>query len=252
MHKPSIWVFCFALICTYPSYADTQVILIDKQEIVVPTFEGFKFTSDRNSAEFKKLDADFLTTEAISQGYYYEENPSSNLTRVISLLSYKSTPIYVTKKMWARGKNDLYEDSQKPFVKEGDGAKVEQNIYESITHPDLYNTYISEIKVYVKKNDKYQYILSSLDSKTYVYLNGKILIIMISFQGINAFNKNNIEWAKVISETTAQRLIELNPPTEASLKAEKEEERHFWKVIIVIIVSAGSILLKYRAKIFKK
>lgn len=251
MYKASIWIFCYALICT-PCYADTKIILVDKQEIVVPTFEGFQFTSDRNSAEFKKLDADYTSTEqTFTQGYYYEENPTS-LNRVISLLSYKSAPAYVTKNEWAKAKNDIYEDSQKPFIKEEDGAKAEQIPYESITQPDLYNTYISEIKIYLKKGDKYQYLLSTLDAKTYVYLNGKVIVLMLTMDGTNAFNKSNVEWAKVISEKTAQRLIELNPPTPASLAAAKREEAadqwHRWKIILLVLVGGVALVWRYRKK----
>lgn len=247
-------IFCSGFFST--AFADTKTILVDKQEITVPTFEGFEFTSDRNSAEFKKLDADYVTTgQTITHGYYYEPTPGK-LSKVISILSYQSSPEFITKKDWTRAKNDIYEDSQKPIIKEESGAKAEQIMRESITTPDLYNTYIAETKIYIKKNDKYDYVLSNLDSKTYLYLNGKVIVLMITIDGINAFNDDTIKWAKTISQTTAERLIELNPPTQATLQAEKKEEaadeRHRWKVILLVIIGAASLLWRYRDKIMNK
>lgn len=255
MRRYFIFVFfCYGFFST--AFADTKTILVNKQEITVPTFEGFEFTSDRNSDEFKKLDADYVTTgQTITHGYYYEPTPGK-LSKVISILSYQSSPDFITKKDWSRAKNDIYEDSQKPIIKEEAGAKAEQTMRESITTPELYNTYIAETKIYIKKNDKYDYVLSNLDAKTYIYLNGKVIVLMITIDGINAYNENTVKWAKTISEATAERLIELNPPTEATLQAEKKEaeadERHRWKVILLVVIGALSMVWRYKDKILSK
>ncbi|MGE3318018.1 MAG: hypothetical protein AB7I18_01870 [Candidatus Berkiella sp.] len=241
-------VCAITFFCTL-CFADTSTILIDKKEVIVPNYEGFTLVSDRNSPEFKKIDASFTSSpNAVTYGYYLQNNPGTDL-KIISLLGLVNAPEYLSKKEWTTAKNDIYQDSQKPQgVQEDENTKLVPTLTESITQPELYNTYIYNVKYYAKNNGAFTEVGSTLDTKTYVYLNGKIIIVMISMNDRNSYNEENIKWAKVISVATAEKLIELNPPTEADLKAEKQASNSAIKVILAII--AG--LIYYIIKFFRR
>lgn len=127
-----------------------------------------------------------------------------------------------------------------------------QSIIESVTDHDLYNSYITETKVFLKENNSSDYVYSILDAKTYINVNGRIVIVFINIEGDNAYNVSTLEWAKVISKAAAEKIIELNPPTEQELKtannAEQKDKLDQIKFIILIVLAILALLWKFRFK----
>jgi hypothetical protein len=252
--KKSIRLVLVSIICFFSilCFAETTTIAIDNKNLVLPHFDGFKLISDRESIEFKKIEDQYTSDKnTIPYAHYYETNPGK-LTRLISIYGYKEKPNYLTKKQWLQAKNSIYEDSQKPRTIEQVDAKYVQTIIESVIDHDLYNSYITETKVFLKENNKSDYVYSILDAKTYINVNGRIVIIFINIEGDNAYNVSTLEWAKVISKAAAEKIIELNPPTQQELAAAKSTERkeqldHI-KYVLLIIVGLLALLWKYRFK----
>lgn len=237
-------IIFFSIIC----FADTNTITVDKQVITVPSYEGFQFTSDPNSPEFKKLNQEVGVDDMKNHGFYYESTPS-DLTKRVAIMSDKSIH-YLTPSQWKKGINQLYDSSRNPIVTERPNSKSEQIVRETISNP-LYTTFISELKVSIKSNRGNMFTISALEARTYINLNGKPIILQITIEGaskgISAYDPDTVNWAKTISDATAQRIIELNPPTAEMQKqaetAEHNEQRKHWRNIAWIIVGILSFLL---------
>lgn len=242
-------IICFfSILC----FAETTTIVIDNKNLVLPHFEGFKLISDRESIEFKKIEDQFTSDKnTITHAHYYETNPGK-LTRHISIYSYREKPDHLTKRQWLQAKNAIYEDSQKPATIEEADAKYVQAVIESVTEHDLYNTYISETKVFLKENNRTDHVYSVLDAKTYINVNGNIIIVFINIEGDNAYNVSTLEWAKTFSKEAAEKIIKLNPPTQqeiaAAKSAESKEQLDHIKYVLLIIVGLLALLWKYRFK----
>lgn len=252
--KKSIRLVLVSIICFFSilCFAETTTIVIDNKNLVLPHFEGFKLISDRKSIEFKKIEDQYTSDKnTVTYAHYYETNPGK-LTRLISIYGYREKPNYLTKKQWLDAKNSIHEDSQKPISIEEANAKYVQTIIESVTEHNLYNTYISETKVFLKENNRSDYVYSILDAKTYINVNGKIIIVFINIEGDNAYNVSSLEWIKAISKTTAEKIIELNPPTQQELaaakSAESKEQLDHIKYVLLIILGLLALLWKYRFK----
>jgi len=248
------WVICGILsFCTWVCFAGTYPINVGNLIVIVPSYEGFSFTSDPNSPEFKKLDAQFTPSKGlVVHGFYYETTPSE-INKIITIVSETAVPTYITQKQWQEAKNEIYQRAQTPHIRNTDKAKSETIVRESITDNELFNTYIYETKLYIKQQENYEYVLSVLESKTFLYLNGKMITLMIVLEGagrgINAYDSQTVSWVKMISEATAKKIIDLNPPTEETLKqaknAERDEQWRHWKNIILIIVGFWAVLMYY-------
>lgn len=252
--KKSIRLVLVCILCFFSMlcFADTSTILFDNREITVPNYDEFKLTTDKNSPEYKKIEELFQADKnSVPYGFYYEPNPR-NPVRLITILGFSNIPQYITKNEWDKAKNDIYEDSQAPITRNQDNVKSVQTLTESITNHDLYNTYITETKVYLNENNKLRQVVSMLDAKTYIYLHGKIIVLMITIEGANGYNVSTLDWAKNISQATAEKVIELNPPTEKELAAEKAAERtHKYdqiKYFLLIVIGLLALLWKYRFK----
>lgn len=246
-------VFCIFSFFSIVAFADTNTIVIGSRLVVVPNYDGFTFNSDPNSPEFKKLIDEFEpNSKTTVHGFYYETTPG-DVNKLLALISNNRVPDYITKSEWNSGKTDFLDQEKAPRTTLSGDNKSETVLREAVTNNEFYNTFISETIISSKRGDDFVPVVSILESKTYIYINGKMLVLSITIEGIqhriNSYNQENVNWVKVISDATAQKILELNPPTQETLQAEerantKEQLRH-WKHIILIVLGVWLVIVTY-------
>lgn len=218
--------------------ADEPSVVIDNQVITLPSYQGFRFIADPKSPDFKKLTELYVPRDSIPLGFYYETHPV-NINRVISIIQPKNSQSFISRSKWKALRDAIIHEAQQPVIKVSGQSKTEKIIRSALPQNKFFLIFTWETRFYTM-NDKgnYDYQSSLLETKNYIYLNGKLIILQLSINALNPDikldNKQIYTWIALTFKATSQQILESNEPSKLQIslerKAQIENFKAHWKI----------------------